>query len=112
MAENMKKPKIEHITVNEGSKVPMASGTIKVLQNLMALPDEILLHVFSHLSIYDILQRVALVCKRFYNLSKDSSLILNIDAEKYDKKECQRSFHQRTIHASQNMTALIIRGHS
>ena len=104
MAENVKKPRIEHITVNKDSKVPVAQT-----ENLMVLPDEILLHVLSHLSIYDILLCVALVCKRFYNLSKDSSLIFKIYAEKNNDEE--QSFHQKRITASQNMTALLIKGY-
>ena len=42
------------------------------------LPDEVLLQIFASLSTYDILRHVALVCKKFNVITKDSSLIKEI----------------------------------
>ena len=42
---------------------------------LLALPDEVLLKILSYLSTYDILKRVAPVCRNFERLSKDPLLI-------------------------------------
>ena len=45
---------------------------------LFDLPDEVLLQIFSNLSTYDILRHVAIVCKKFNVITKDSSLIKEI----------------------------------
>ena len=42
---------------------------------ILALPDEVLLKILSYLSTYDILKRVAFVCRDFERLSKDPLLI-------------------------------------
>ena len=42
------------------------------------LPDEVLLKIFGYLPTYEVLRHVALVCKHFRRLSKDSSLIQEI----------------------------------
>ena len=46
--------------------------------HILEFSDEILLHIFSFLDNYDIHATVALICKKFRNLSMDPSLILNI----------------------------------
>ena len=42
------------------------------------LSDEVLLHIFKFLPTYSILRQVGPVCKRFYRLCKDSSVIKEI----------------------------------
>ena len=42
---------------------------------LTDFPDEVLLKIFRCLKTYDILRNVALVCRRFYRLSKDHNLL-------------------------------------
>lgn len=44
-----------------------------------ALPDEIILHIFSKLSLPDLISGARLTCWRWYHLSKDSSLWTNVD---------------------------------
>ena len=46
--------------------------------SITKLPDEVLLKIFGFLSTFDILRNVALVCKDFNRISKDSQLIKEI----------------------------------
>ena len=41
----------------------------------LVLPNEIWLQIFGYLSTYDILQNISLVCRHFYHLCQDKSLI-------------------------------------
>ena len=41
----------------------------------LVLPNEIWLQIFGYLSTYDILKNVSLVCRHFYHLCQDKSLI-------------------------------------
>lgn len=54
------------------------SRTAEDENHILGLPDELLLHIFSHLPLYDIHQRIALVCRHFLRLSRDPSLTLTI----------------------------------
>ena len=45
---------------------------------LVNLPDEIILKIFLNLSTYDIRKSICLVCKDFYRLSQDSTLIRDV----------------------------------
>ena len=48
-------------------------------KNLESLPNECLLKIMSYLSNYDVLRNVAVVSKRFYELSQDQHLIRKIE---------------------------------
>ena len=56
-------------------------------KNLESLPNECLLKIMSYLSNYDVLRNVAVVSKRFHNLSQDKHLIRKIvvDSETWTK---------------------------
>ena len=55
------------------------------VQNIMDLPDEILLKILGYLSNIDILRKMAPVSKRFYRLSWDQNFIKNkIKSEKIE----------------------------
>ena len=45
---------------------------------IVNLPDEIILKIFLNLSTYDIRKSICLVCKDFYRLSQDSTLIRDV----------------------------------
>ena len=44
-----------------------------------SLPDEVLLHIFSELSLVDLICGARLVCWRWYNISKDAALWTDVD---------------------------------
>ena len=46
--------------------------------DIRELPDEILLKIFDYLPTCDVFKRVALVCKRFYRLTKEPILVKEI----------------------------------
>ena len=48
------------------------------LFKLTGLPDEIILRIFSHLTMSEIFKKVALVCCQFHRISKDPSVIKEI----------------------------------
>ena len=61
----------------------MTDSEIQQLQpnhesELTNLPDEVKLKIFCYLSTFEILRNVAVVCKDFYRISKDTSLIKTI----------------------------------
>ena len=49
-----------------------------VKKMICELPEEVLLQIFGHLTTFEILQKIALVCKKFYRLSKDPYLIKEV----------------------------------
>ena len=61
----------EDIRDESDAKRPKLSQELQ----LTYFPDEILLKIFRCLKTYDILRNVALVCRRFYRLSKDHNLL-------------------------------------
>ena len=74
---------------------------------LAELPEETLLHIFGYLSTCQILKNIALVCKRFYRICLDDSLItemyfgrkINHNSLEYAKEVLSRSY---------NLTKLIL----
>ena len=58
--------------------------------SIQNLPDEILIHIFKFLSTFDILKRIALVCKNFYKLSKDKSLFKEIEISDFKQTKEQK----------------------
>ena len=60
--------------------------------NLQDLPDETLLQIFSDLTIYDLHNRVAVVCKRFLRISRTKDAIKVIRALYTSKEKANRFF--------------------
>ena len=58
---------------------PIAVGAMEYqIENLLQLPDEIMLKIMGFLSNKDVLKNLAQVSKRFHRLSKDPHLIKRI----------------------------------
>ena len=60
------------------SKIQRFGSESMESSNIIELPEEILLKIFSYLSTFDILRHVALVCKDFNRISNDSHVIKEI----------------------------------
>ena len=56
------------------------------LGNILNLPNEILLRIFRFVPTYDLLKNLALVNNRFYELTKDNSVIESFDIENSNAK--------------------------
>lgn len=69
---------------NESSKELIRTEEESVFDKL---PDELLLHVFTFLPIFDIKSRAALTCKRWWEVSKHSSLIVEVYFGPYQDSE-------------------------
>ena len=54
--------------------------------NILNLPNEILLRIFRFVPTYDLLKNLALVNNRFYELTKDNSVIESFDIENSNAK--------------------------
>ena len=83
-------------------------------EKILLLPDEILLKIFKYLSTYDILKRIAPVCKDFYRISKDSRLIRKIelfnDNAKHTMDEVtEPDYLFEVVERSKNLEILILR---
>ena len=78
--------------------------------NFTKLSDEILLKIFDFLSTYDILTRIALVCKQFYRLSKDASLIKEVHLNY--KSSGNYTFLCELLGQSKYLNTLSLRGRS
>ena len=59
----------------------------------MKLPDEVLIQIFKHLSHQDLLQSVAFVCRRFYNITKDPCLFQELYFKDFDNFELLPAFN-------------------
>ena len=87
----------------------LSSSNNMTVENITNLPDEILLKIFGCLSTYDLLKRVSLVCKDFYRLSQDSSVIKEIVFNSDSKKDVALKAYD-VIRQSRNLNKLIISG--
>ena len=75
------------------------------------LPDEILLKIFSYMKTFDVLHSVALVCKKFYGLSKDPSVIEQIILKpNYDHLNAQTIID--AISRSRGLKSLTLKGNN
>ena len=75
--ELQQKPKDEEKTdVKIKTKKSIAKKKNKT--NIISLPDETLVTIFSYLSTYDITMNIPLVCERFLKISEDQDLIKEI----------------------------------
>ena len=68
-----KSSKVEHI--KEKRKMAMTKETTKSLMELKDLPVEVLAKIFNFLPNHDIRCRVSLVCKQFYEICQNQSLV-------------------------------------
>ena len=66
---------------------------------LADFPDEILLKIFRCLKTYDILRNVALVCRRFYRLSKDHNLLREFQFSSKSDLHEKKSFRKNAFNA-------------
>ena len=73
--------------------------------NITVLPQEILMHILSYLSTYDITNRIALVSKFFLSLTKDSSLLTKVCLRL--KKTCGNG-EQEALDRSKKLCQLIL----
>ena len=81
----------------------------KLKGQILTLPDEVLLKIFGHLSTYNILTQIALVCKDFHRLSKDPTLITEIYlSPKVLEQSSYKIFVQDVIQRSSCLTTFII----
>ena len=62
-------------SVKEEGEKAMMKETIKSLPELMELPVEVLAKIFNFLPSHDIYCGVSMACKKFYEISKDQSLV-------------------------------------
>ena len=74
---------------------------------ILALPDEILLKILSYLSTYDILKRVAFVCRDFERLSKDPLLINELYFFDNSDNE-RRNYFIEVVRRSKNLKKSVI----
>ena len=73
------------------------------------LPDEVLLNVFGYLSTHEVLKHIALVCKHFQRLSKDSSLIKEIYLKPLIDESSQEYIYE-ALGRSRCLHTLILKG--
>ena len=73
------------------------------------LPDEVLLNVFGYLSTHEVLKHIALVCKHFQRLSKDSSLIKEIYLKPLIDESSQEYIYEVLVR-SRCLHTLILKG--
>ena len=78
--------------------------------NILQLPDEILVKIFSYLSRHDILRGVAIVCKKFKNITHDQFQEIFLRGYIYPFNFID-SFLE-TLECSKNLTKLNISCHS
>ena len=78
---------------------------------VIELPDEVLLKIFGYMSTYKILRHIALVCKHFQRLSKDSSLIKEIYLKPHSEDSSQEYIYE-ALGRSRCLNTLILRGNS
>ena len=83
----------------------------KISVKITDLPDEVLLTIFRYLPTYDVLRNVAVVCKHFRRLSKDSSLIQEI-CLKPIIDESQQEHIIEALNRSRCLTTLILKGNN
>ena len=72
------------------------------------LPDEIWLKIFDHLSANFISKSIALVCKQFYRLSKDSSLIKEVVLQRIENKSNQDHIYE-VLRSAIHLNTLILK---
>ena len=82
----------------------------KFSTNLMELPDECLLKILGYLSNFDLLRKVAVVSKKFHELSQDRHLIRKIEVNSQfwpmDQKEEYCNGFLEVLNRSLNLTFL------
>ena len=59
----------------------------------MKIPDEVLIQIFKHLSHQNLFRNVALVCKRFYNITKDPCFFQELYFKDFDNFELMPAFN-------------------
>ena len=77
---------------------------------LTDLPDEILLKIFFYLKTSEVLNKVSLVCKHFYRLSQDPSVIKEIFLKPNTINDTQLGDVTDAISRSRNLISLTMRG--
>ena len=82
---------------------------VKSDPHILDFPEEVLLKIISYLPTYDILLRVGLVCKRFYNLSKTPTLIEELSFNDNIDTSTLNSFSD-VLKSSKNLKKLCIGG--